>query len=574
MKTALPAFAAMIAGLFWVQATHAAPIVPPSIAAGFTNSANTASPAGSNLSAVTDFTAEYPFINYFHMARPWFSAPTDGSAFQDDRPLSVDANGNIKTLGSNQVGRTVLFTGIPADPGLSGKTFNLFYDGEGELSYGNVRVLRQSRGHDVIKLNSINDPEAELTMIVTLMNTNPANPLRNIRLLPSGGICARNPLATVGGAAACPDGDFKSFRTFHKSIAFNPQFLNTIKHYRSLRFMDWMRTNNSNQVDFGTRALPSHQFWSTEKGVPLEVMVALANLMDMDPWFNIPHRASNAYATSFAKVLQAQLEPGRRAYIEYSNEVWNPIFTQTQFATQQGIRQGINVLEGKRDDFAGMLHFYSRRSKQIFNLFQQAMGGVERIRRVMASQAVNNFLTQEILSFENGAEVTDVFAVAPYFGDTIVDSQRRAELLRLGVDGIFDWLLKDNNPILDFGSLASIDRAIGAQMEVLSAFGIPLTSYEGGQHFLAAGPFQFDPALNDLMDAVNRDPRMKTVYLRYLDQWRQRTGNVFHHFVNCDRWSPFGRWGAREFPTQPPSQAPKFSALMTYIANQPLLVLP
>lgn len=574
MKTVLPVISILLVGLFGVPPAYAAPIVPPSIPAGFTNSANTTSPAGSNLAAITDFTAEYPFINHFQMARPWFSAPADGSAFQDDRPLSVDANGNVKALGANQVARTVLFTGIPADPGLSGKTFNLYYDGEGELSYGNVRVLRQSRGHDVIRLNTVNGPESELIMIVTLANTHPANPLRNIRLLPSGGICAGNPLTAVSGAAACPGGDFKSFRAFHESIVFNPPFLNTIQKYRSLRFMDWMHTNNSSQVNFGTRALPSHQFWSTDKGVPLEVMIALANLMDLDPWFNIPHRATDAYVTSFARILNSQLEPGRRAYIEYSNEVWNPLFSQTRYATQQGIRQGINVLEGKRDDFAGMLHFYSRRSKQIFSLFQQAMGGVDRIRRVMATQAVNSFLTQEILNFENGAEATDVFAVAPYFGDTIVDAQKRDELLRLGVDGIFDWLLKDNNPILDFGSLASIDRAVSAQMQVLSGFGIPLTSYEGGQHFLAAGPFESDPALNELMDAVNRDPRMKTVYLRYLSHWRQRTGNVFHHFVNCDRWSRFGRWGAKEFPTQALSKAPKFNALMTYIANQPLVALP
>ena len=116
MKTVLPVISILLVGLFRVPPAYAAPIVPPSIPAGFTNSANTTSPAGSNLAAITDFTAEYPFINHFQMARPWFSAPADGSAFQDDRPLSVDANGNIKALDINQVARTVLFTGNPPTP--------------------------------------------------------------------------------------------------------------------------------------------------------------------------------------------------------------------------------------------------------------------------------------------------------------------------------------------------------------------------------------------------------------------------------------------------------------------------
>jgi hypothetical protein len=290
----------------------------------------------------------------------------------------------------------------------------------------------------------------------------------------------------------------------------------------------------------------------------------------MDPWFNLPHRATNAYANAFASVLDQQLEAGRRAWIEYSNEVWNPQFQQTGFARDRGIALGINTLEGKRDDFAGMLHFYSRRSKQLFAIFEQTLGGTARLRRVMATQAVNPFLTQEILGFENGASATDVFAIAPYFGDTIVEQARRDELLALGVDGVFDWLQNDNNAVLDFGSLPSVDRFVQEQADTVAAFGIPLTSYEGGQHFIGAGSFQNDEELNALMDAVNRDPRMKTVYATYLANWRARTGGVFHHYVNSDRWSRFGRWGAKEFPTQARSAAPKYDALMSYIASEPL----
>lgn len=547
---------------------HAAPIVPPSIPAGFRNTAASNSPLGSNLAQVTDFTAEYPFVNHFKMARPWFSGTED--VFQDDRPLAKDARGNVSSLQAGQVARSVLFTGVPLDPALRRKRFHVYYDGDGDLFYGNVRLISQAPGHDVIELTDPAEPDAELIAIFTLSRTNPANPLRNIRLLPPGGICARNPLLAVSGAGKCPAGDYRSFAANHAHIVFNPQFLTTIRNYRSLRFMDWMRTNDSTQSDFALRALPANQFWSTAKGVPLEVMIALVNLMDMDPWFNIPHRATDSYVRGFATLLEAQLEPGRRAYIEYSNEVWNPQFRQTGYAIDRGIALGINTLEGNRDDFAGMLHFYARRARQVMDLFEETMGGTTRLRRVMATQAVNGFLTQEILNFENAAAATDVFAIAPYFGDTISDPARRDELLSLGVDGVFDWLRNDDNAVLDFGSLPSVDRAVQAQVEVLAEFGIPLTSYEGGQHFVGVFQFQDDGELNALMDAVNRDPRMKDVYAEYLANWRNRTGGVFHHFLNSDRWSRFGRWGAKEYPTQPRSAAPKYDALMDYVASAPL----
>ena len=338
-----------------------------------------------------------------------------------------------------------------------------------------------------------------------------------------------------------------------------------------------MHTNDSSQSRFTDRPLPSHQFWwaetsfpknpLTEKGVPLEVMVALANLMDFDPWFNIPHLATDDYAGKFAAILNAQLEPGRRATIEYSNEVWNGQFSQTAFATQQGAAQGLDLLDdGQTNAAIGMVRFYSKRAQRIFTIFENVMGGTSRIRRTLSTQAVVPFFTREILSFGNAAQKTDMFAIAPYFGDTITDTKRRNALVALGVNGVFDWLLNDNNAVLKRGSLPSIDREVQDQAAVLAEFGIPLTSYEGGQHFLAAGTVSNDTQLNALMDAVNRDPRMKAVYLSYLNNWRNRTNEVFHHFVNCDRWSQFGRWGAKEFPSQRRVDAPKYDALMTYVS--------
>jgi hypothetical protein len=138
-----------------------------------------------------------------------------------------------------------------------------------------------------------------------------------------------------------------------------------------------------------------------------------------------------------------------------------------------------------------------------------------------------------------------------------------------GVDGVFGWLTT-GNPDLGVGRLADLDRAVQDQKATLSAFNIPLITYEGGQSFVAFGPFQNDAPLNQLLDAVNRDPRMRAVYATYLDNWRSRSDEVFFHFLNTERWTKFGRWGSREFATETRAQAPKFDALQTYIESRPL----
>lgn len=658
-----------LAALVLAGSVEAAPVVPPSIAAGFTNTANQTSPLGSNLSSPTDYTREYPFINHFKMARPWFSATS--TQFQDGRALSLDVRGNVTSLLDGQFARSVIFTGSPADPTIANRNWHLFFDGDGDFEFNNTQgaVSRPQANHYVLKTRAITDRATDDLMItITMTRNNLQNPVKNVRLLPGGGICRDNPLSTVASRVACvPETEFRSFAAAHKTILFNPAFLNQIKTYRSLRFMDWMKTNNSLTSSFATRPVPDDQFWNSDdnfnndcnmlnkgrcKGVPLEVMFALASLMDMDPWLNIPHLATIAdttnattgvvtksYVKQFAAMLKTHLEPGRKAYIEYSNEVWNFQFLQSVFASDQanscGTQGGqlcpefalsVGRFGGQTDPGSAFVRFYSKRAQQIFTIFDQVLLAERpnRIRRVMATQAVVPYFTDQILSFGNGAVMADVFAIAPYFGDTVTDFNddftpeddrffygscgtdfttpavltRRKAFIAAGVNGVFDWLNGVSGaPDLGYGSFKCVFPLVRQQAEVATSHGVPLTSYEGGQHFLLS-PVNFfttDPdeiALNALFDQLNRDPRMQAAYVSYLGKWRAATntnntfnngvrinaplvapdGAVFHHFTNSDSWSPFGRWGAKEFPNQ--VNSPKFKALLSYIANKPMVTVP
>jgi hypothetical protein len=529
------------------------------------------SPVGTNLTSVVDFSSEYPFADHFKQARPWISGNTRTAAFDDGRLFNLDANGDITSLKANQVARTVMFTGLPADPTLKGKRMIVRYDGDGRLEYnGQVTVLSRRAGRDVIELRGGSEVD-EAIVIINLVRTNPANPVRRIRMTPTGGISRSNPLKAVVSAAAVPAGDFISFEqaASQDEIIFNPVFLNSIKGFRSIRFMDWLHTNNSPQVNFSDRARLSHQFWSTDAGVPLEAIIELSNLMNLDPWLNIPHLATDSYVRQFATLLRNRLNPSLRACIEYSNETWNGIFTQTEFVENKGLELGLDAPRNNR--FIGGLRFYSQRSQRIFDIFNNVYGSerAARIRRVMASQSANPFTTQTVLSFTNAAKKTDAFAIAPYFGETVIDEIKAAEIKRLGVNGIFDWLQNDNNAILE-RSLPFVDREVAAQKAAVKQFRIPLITYEGGQHFVGAFGFENDDELNVIMDALNKDPRMKGIYLTYLNNWRKRSNEVFWHFVSVERHSKFGRWGSREFAQETRSQAPKFDAIQTYISQRPL----
>jgi hypothetical protein len=587
MRLQLSGLAALI--LFTAPA-QAAPVVPPSLAAGFVNSANATSPLGTNLTEPVDFATEYPFVNLRKQARAWFSGPVFG--FQDSRALDLDARGEVRSLQADQAARMVLFDASPADPTLPGRVLDVFFAGDGDLRYdNNVEVVFRKAGHDRIRLLAPL-PGDKQTLIIVLTRTNAANPLRNIRILPTGGICAGNPLRRVAAAGGCPGGDFLSFRANHATIVFNPDFLAHVKAYRGLRFMDWMQANETfadidegvqPQRVFADRPQVNDAFWSTSKGVPLEIIIALCNLMHAEPWFNLGHKVDNDYVRQFATIVRDQLDPSLKATVEYSNETWNGIFGQADFVRRRGEAAGL-VESGESDNFLAGQRFYARRARQVMQIFEDVFGGTARLNRVMATQAVQPFITETILSFEDAAAHVDQFAIAPYFGGVIDTPEEQAEIKRIGVDGVFSWLLTDDNEVFengDFngdgqldgatsGSLAKTRVFMQAQANTAAQFGVALTSYEGGQHLLTGGGAFGDPEVDAILEAVNGDPRMKTVYRTYLGDVQDITGTRFYHFRNCDQWNVFGYWGALRFQLQPRADAPKYDAILSFIATHPV----
>jgi hypothetical protein len=457
----------------------------------------------------------------------------------------------VSSLKPGQIARTLMFWDLggryPAG------TYVVLYEGEGSLQFGTGASLVSSQpGRAVLRV----DPaRGGISLFITA--TNPANYLRNIRVVMPGGICEGNPFVHAGDASACADpAAYRSFENHHASIVFHPMFLERIRDYRTLRFMDWGLTNNSAQSAWAARPKPGDARW-TEKGVPVEVMVELANRLGADAWFNLPHLADDDYAAQYARLVKQRLRSDLKAHVEYSNEVWNGIFSQATHARTQGVALGLSA-----DAYQAQIRYYSKRSTEIFDLWSAEFADApQRLVRVMATQAGNSWTAEQALDYQNARLKTDALAIAPYFGGYLGTSSQAARVEAMSLDQLFAELEAIALP----QSIASMN----ANLTVAKARGLPLIAYEAGQHLAGVFGVENNAAINALFDGANRDPRMGALYTKYLEAWKASGAALLMHFNACTAYSKWGRFGALEYLQQPREQAPKFDALLNFIAQHP-----
>lgn len=513
------------------------------------NGENDNSTLGANLNGLNDWSPEWSFIDAFKMSREWMSS-TDAT-WDDGRQLAVDADGWVKSLQAGQYARTLVFWDLP-DMYPAGD-YIVLYDGQGvlEYSFAATKDTARSAAHrDVLRV----DP-SQGGFCIMIRQTNPADYIRNIRVIMPGGMSPSDPYTWYKSAAECPTGDYQSFEQCYQSAVFHPVFMKSLRKYRAVRFMDWMRTNGSPLRNWSDRAKPSNARYTTEKGAPLEVMISLCNKLQADGWFCLPHQGTDDYFRQFATMLKAQLSPDLLAYVEYSNEVWNWMFAQTQYASDQGVALGLHS-----DKYQAVFYYCSLRSMQLAQIVEQVYGGeLDRAVRILGAQADGWYWSEEMLKYRNAYQHFDAMAIAPYFGGGMGGSDRAGSVQNMTLDQAFAEI--NNNAIPE--AITSMQM----QAEVCGRYGVSMVAYEGGQHLVGTGGAEDNDALNSLFDRMNRDSRMGTAYTNYLNGWKQAGGSTFIHYVNCCTYTKWGRWGAMEHLLQPRSQAPKFDALQRFIEN-------
>lgn len=509
---------------------------------------NTTSPMGTNVADIRDWSASQPFVDVFKTARPF--------AVHSSENVSYDKNGWPTSLNGGQA-ETYLLTDLSraGDNVIPSGLYTVLYEGKGKIEYNGLgKLLGSGAGRDVLYIDDLNG-----TLSITITETDPADYIRNIRILMPGGICQGDPLHHVASDEDCPTGDYRSFEEHSEDILFNPGYLRYMQSFKVLRFMDFMDTNDSGVTAWSDLTRLSEATWSgygiETGGAPIEIMVELANRLDADVWFCMPHKANDEYIRRFADYVRDNLKPELKAYVEYSNEVWNSIFEQSNYAEEQGRLRKLD-----RDPFMAQMKYYSRRTVEIFDIWEKSFGSTKRLVRVMAGHASNMYTSETVLDFEQAYKKIDALAVAPYFGGDPEPFRSTSS-----VDEIFKKLQSRRYS----ESLPNIEKSVEELVALAKQYNVGLIAYEGGQHLADWDTSEDEQHPNPLFYQANRDPRMGVLYYAYLQSWKKAGGKLFVHFSSPDRWAKSGSWGVMENLNQTPAEAPKYNAILTFIKENP-----
>ncbi len=513
---------------------------------------NSSSPLGTNTNEVLEYDSSVPYIDLFKASLPFREAAphlTKGRVEYDRYgwPTSISPGGMAGTRLIHRLHEDAIPRGY----------YTVLYDGKGKLEYGlDAKLVQSQPGRDVIKLDPGEDKQYSAK--VTIKSTTRGNHLRNIRILPQGGICRSNPFQRVHKASQCGRNDYIDFERHHEKIIFNPDYLKFMRDYKVVRFMNMSGITRNPIRHWKDRPLVHNATWGGAEGVrgaPIEIMVELANRLNADPWFTIPHGADNDYVRRFSLYVKKHLKPNLKVYLEYSNETWNGIFSQHAYMKQGGKRIGL-----KDAPHVAGWKFYSKRAVEMFKIWEQAFGGKQRMVRILAGLTGSTDMTETMLKFEDAYKNIDAFAVAPYvFGD--YKALRRAR----NVQQVFQ-IMQDKRY---YYSLPRVLEAVRKQSALTRKYGVDLVAYEGGQHLIDDKTKKEMQHPNPLFYKANRHPQMGVIYKRLLNGWKQAGGKMFVHFSSPRQYNRFGSKGIKEYITQPDHTAPKQMAVKSFIKGNP-----
>jgi len=554
---------------------------------------------GMNLNQVSYFSPETPTIDLMKKASPWLTqcngsvancaalaSPARAWDTLEEAKLDLDANGWVKSLpaanSTTAVYRTVsalIFSGNFQQLG----KYVVTYDGSGTLTYNGAMSKSASEstaGRDVV--NVVNNGGAAW---LTITATNPSNYIRNIRVLPPGGVCGTDMTVYAASAAACTGkGAYTTFDKLPSTVVWHPQFLQDLKGSRTLRFMDWGQTNTNLITSWSKRTQPTAHIWSDAAGVPVEAMFDLARNVGADPWINLPAHVDDDYIHQFAKLAHAKMATQSVLYLEYGNEMWNYAFPATKWAyTQAQTVFAKQVAASGGNPYLAETNWYMQRLVNACQIVKGEFGAdASRVKCVANTQASVAYNTSSALACTYAAttlgkpcgKFIDAVAIAPYFAYYINSSKTLATVASWytdadgGVGRLFQEILGTDSkgvsvvaPLAIVGSgaptsgaLAQIKSWAVATKAVADTYGLPMMAYEGGQGMTASG----DAKLQALLVAANRDPRMATAYQQMMSDWRAIGGQTFNFFTDVKTNGTSGLWGLKE--NQFDTTAPKWQA--------------
>ncbi len=524
------------------------------------------------LASVTDWSTQAPFLDMMKTSRLWLGhkpGQYGGMEYQELRDGGfLDANGwpvrKPRTLSS--IG-TLILTDMPeAATYLEGR-YRLSFDGTGVIEVaGRATNVRYGKGEV-----SFDYSPGPGSVDIRIQRINTTNPPRNIRVVHTDHL-----------------------RRFQEGAIFNPAWTARIGQFRALRFMDWAETNNARLSDWADRPMVDDVTYAS--GVPVEIMIRLANELEKDAWFNVPHLADDAYVRAFADLVRDRLDPNLKAYVEFSNEVWNWQFEQAHWANERAL--------ARWDTKDKWMQFYGMRAAEVARIWSEAFAGERaRLVNVISSQTGWLGLETEVLAAPLAvaegvaAPVTafDAYAVTGYFGG-VLGLEDRAPMVqswleesaakaaaKAQADGLgghaateyvarhrFDYAASlagrelmdgavSGNPADTLSDL--LGRVLPYHAQVARQHDLDLIMYEGGTHVVGIGPRVEDAELTAFFHHLNYSPEMGALYETLLEGWKAVGGQLFNAYSDVYAPTKWGSWGALRHLDD---QNPRWDALVGF----------
>lgn len=445
--------------------------------------------AGINLQEIAYWSRQLPFKNVMQTSRERWDI-TGGTA-------TYDAN-HWPILSAGATAQTLTCKAMAGN--YPSGDYTVTWDGD-----GTVRVWGDN-GDDASPTSPmiITVTPANGGLWVEISNSDPSDHVRNLKIvMPS------------------PDNDLSTG-------SFNSWFLGALNPYSTIRFMDWQRTNHSSVVNWSDLHGPTHATQEGRSGVAIEYMVELANAMESDVWFCMPHGATDDFITQFATYVRNNIHPGAAVYIEHSNELWNGGFNQVEWV--ENIGGGDIFSPAYFDQWADGCDRTFTIWHDIWDDADKGDGTDARARvvRVVAGQLANVWVTEQVAM----RVTTGIDAIAPaaYMGhdrseytSATTKSQMFSQLSTHIINVVTPQLAKHK-------ILADLYSA-------------RLIAYEGGQHLVANNDKIIEWGLQAEIRDMQDDALMGTRYNELMDAAYGEGIDLLMFFNDVDLPDDWGTWG-------------------------------
>lgn len=379
---------------------------------------------------------------------------------------------------------------------------------------------------------------------------------------PGGALCVLTLKNTKRSAEAAEHSGFTGLKVIRPGYAegatqlFTNEFLAAVAPFQVLRFMGFLASNSTNplytaaknKVEWADRRLPTDATQQSTPqraaGVAWEYAIAICNATGKDLWLNVPIAATDDYVLQLARLMRGRLRADVRVYLEVSNEVWNPGFTQYAYNKAAALDEVTNKAEPYLNnpavtDTAQQAETWARRRvlrrlHDVVQIFASVYGQAavnERLRAVYAWWTIYPSQYQGILAWSQlhfGEPKSWLWAVAKtnYYND----SARRAGQ---SPEEIVAVMKTDSDKGRTYTT---------ALRTVADTYGLHLVTYE-------AGPDNGGGATDNIGNRIraNRLASMGSlVEYDYRTNWRDLGGELYMFLDVATAYSRYGCWGQTE----------------------------